>query len=164
MIRNSATRDTLIVARVDNIVLTFLIHFNMVRVLRSARIESGQVRDDDGALPQDSAIEPSPGGDPSSPTKKRRRLDATESPKKRRRRKREELCQLNLDVLFLVNRLLSLFVDRLLMDTALIDREICSSYGPPESCPHVQVSSGAADGQILDVRLEDRSPSGRWPA
>ncbi|KAF8141420.1 hypothetical protein EV363DRAFT_1204107 [Boletus edulis] len=53
------------------------------------RIESGQ------ELPQDTAVT-------QLPTKKRRTEDGTSPPKKRRRGKPSELCQLNLDVLFLL--------------------------------------------------------------
>ena len=53
------------------------------------KIESGQ------PLPQDTAVSP-------SVPKKRRAADRAQSPKKRHRSKPGELCQLNLDVLFLV--------------------------------------------------------------
>ncbi|KAF8547193.1 hypothetical protein OG21DRAFT_951851 [Imleria badia] len=64
-------------------------HFHqMVRTRARKRTESGQ------GQPQGTAVVPSPA--------KKRRQDGAESSKKRRRGKPGELCQLNLDVLFLI--------------------------------------------------------------
>jgi hypothetical protein len=60
------------------------------------KIESGQVHSEDVIVTKDSAV------DTPSPRKKRRREGSTATPKKRRRGKPGEICQLNLDVLFLI--------------------------------------------------------------
>lgn len=65
------------------------------------RVESGQVHANDGVLTKDTTVKLASGDGVPSPAKKPRREDAA-APKKRRRGKPGELCQLNLDVLFLV--------------------------------------------------------------
>ena len=68
------------------------------------KIESGKARNNDGRI----TTEHSPGNSVPSPAKKRRINDKA-APKRQCRGKPEgELCQLNLDVLFLVR--ISLFV------------------------------------------------------
>ena len=71
----------------------------------SNRIESGQVHysNEPEVLSQDDTVELSPGNGAKPPAKKCRRGRA-DPPKKRRRGNPAELCQLNLDVLFIVYR------------------------------------------------------------
>ena len=138
----------------------------MVLHTRSAakKIESGKVHNDDGMITADTPV-----GHPAehrvpSMAKKRRRESTTAAPKKRRSGKPGEICQLNLDVLFLVRDnffcLLRPFVD----GRDVIDRCIRPPYRPPQPCTHMQISSTAPDGQILGVRMEDRSPPGQRPS
>ena len=89
-------------------------------VLTRAAAKSGKT--------EDTAVVP-------SPVKKRR----VEPSRKRRRGKQVELCQLNLDVLFLVRTFpcMRVFIDRFLMDAMFIARRIRSPLGPLESCAHV---------------------------
>ena len=68
------------------------------------RINPEKAHSDNGMLKEDTTVEPVPEKNAPSLAKKRgrdRREDGA-SPKKRRRGKPGELCQLNLDVLFLV--------------------------------------------------------------
>ncbi|KAF8549177.1 hypothetical protein OG21DRAFT_1470336 [Imleria badia] len=65
------------------------------------RIESGKVHNDNGTLQENPTVDLASGNGVPSPAKKRRREEAAPS-KKRRRGKPSELCQLNLDVLFLI--------------------------------------------------------------
>ena len=67
----------------------------------SKRIESGPLHYGNEVLPQDDTIELSPGDGATPPAKKRRRGRA-DPPGKQRRGNPAELCQLNLDVLFIV--------------------------------------------------------------
>ena len=75
-----------------------------------------------------------PWGGVLTPAKKPRRED-TAAPKKRCRGKPSELCQLNLDVLFLVRGRSS--PDRSLTGVMVLDCRIHPPYRPPESCTHV---------------------------
>jgi hypothetical protein len=121
------------------------------------KIESGQVHSEDVIVTKDSAV------DTPSPRKKRRREGSTATPKKRRRGKPGEICQLNLDVLFLVRDFFWCF-NRLLTDVMVIDRCIRPPHRPPQPCTHMQISSTAPHGQILGVRMEDRSLPSQWPS
>ena len=124
------------------------------------KIESGQVHNDDGVV---TPIEHLSGNRGPLPAKKRRREGSTAAPKKRRRGKPGEICQLNLDVLFLV-REYSWCFDRLLTDATVIDCCIHPPHRPPQPCTHMQISSTALNGQILGVRMEDRPPPGQGPS
>ena len=120
------------------------------------QIKSGQVHNDDGIV---TPVEhPLRNHAPSLAKKqKRRREGSTAAPKKRRRGKPGEICQLNLDVLFLVCHFLWCF-DRLLTDAMVIDCCVHTSYRPPQPCTHMQISSTTPDGQSLSVHMEGRSP------
>ena len=109
------------------------------------KVESGQVHSDDGLVTKDSAVEHPPGYRSPLLEEKRRRDGSTAAPKKRRRGKPGEICQLNLDVLFLVRELMWCF-DRLLTDAMAIARRIRPPHRPPQSCTHMQISSTAPDG------------------
>ena len=66
------------------------------------KVESGQVHNDDGMVIKDTHIDHRGENRAPSMAKKQRRDGTTAAPKKRRRGKPAEICQLNLDVLFLV--------------------------------------------------------------
>ena len=120
------------------------------------KIESGQVHDDgEGLVTKDTPVE-HPAG---------RRRDTTVAPKKRGRGKQPgEICQLNLDVLFLVRDNFFVCFDYLLTGMMVIDCCIRPPYRPPQPCTHMQIASTAPDGQILGVRMEDRSPPSQRPS
>ena len=127
------------------------------------KIESRNVHSDDGMVAKDTPIGHPPGNPAPSPAKKRRREGtSTATPKKRRKGKLREICQLNLDVLFLV-RDFFWCSDRLLTDAMVIDCCIRPPQRPPQPCTHMQISSTASDGQILGLRMEDRSPPSQGP-
>ena len=74
----------------------------MVQTRSVAKKIESKAHTDDGALKQEATtVDPTPGNGAPPIVKKRRREDVA-PPKKRRRGKPSELCQLNLDVLFLV--------------------------------------------------------------
>ena len=66
------------------------------------KVESGKVHNNDGMVIKDTPIDHRGGNRAASMAKKQRRDGTTAAPKKRRRGKPAEICQLNLDVLFLV--------------------------------------------------------------
>ena len=67
----------------------------------SKRIGAGQVHNDNKVPQRDGIVELPPGNGTAPPAKKRR-VGRGDSGKKRRRENPGELCQLNLDVLFIV--------------------------------------------------------------
>jgi hypothetical protein len=78
------------------------------------KIESKQVHNDDGMVTKDTPVEHPPGNHAPSSAKKHQREGSTAAPKKPRRGKPGEICQLNLDVLFLVHENFCFCFDRLL--------------------------------------------------
>lgn len=127
-------------------------------------IETGKApgHGNNAVLPEGTTVEHLPPNGTSAT--KRRRQDVA-PPKKRRRGKPGELCQLNLDVLFLVREISSLFCsDYLLTSGMFLDCCIHSSSRPPQPCTHVQITSSPSHGQIFGLCLEECSPPGQWPA
>lgn len=75
------------------------------------RIKSGQVDDNDRALPQDNTVELPPDGGAPPPAKRRRRESGgARAPKKSRQAKAGYSIQMNLDVLYLVRFAFFLFL------------------------------------------------------
>lgn len=122
----------------------------------SKNVGLGKKTHNEKEAPRQEHVSTLPSGDNSTPSSKKRQGGYASSPKKRRRGNPGELCQLNIDVLFIVHRILS-FLGSLLMN-ATIDCHLRPSFGPPEPCTYVQVTPKATDGQIIGIRLEGRSP------
>jgi hypothetical protein len=137
----------------------------MVQTRSAAKkIERGRFHNDDGIVTKHTPVNDPPGNRAPSAAKKRQREGRTAAPKKRQRGKPGEICQLNLDVLFLVRVFLCFdwFADR--RDATVIDCRVHPPYRPPQPCAHMQISSTAPHGQILGVRMEVCSPSGQRPS